>query len=307
MNNTTFIWSNDPFIIKQKIKEIGKGFEIINHDYKNVTPNFLINEIGSISLFGNKKCVVVNNCTFLNKKDDNIEILFNYLRNNNIINIIIFTSNTTFDKRLKNTKALIEESNFIEIDSKKIDKIILIKNRFSKFKYKIDLESIKLINEYTKGDINSIYNEIEKLIMLCLETKQITVKDVKSIVTKYPEDDIFKLLNAFTSNNKKEILEVYDQLIESGIEQTVIMSNLASSLRVIYTVYLNENLNDKQIATESGLHLYRIKLARTYCKTFSLEKVKYLLNKLYEMDLKIKKGQADKKRILEEFLITENL
>lgn len=108
MTNFYLLYGNDKTIIENELNNLlnkNNEIDIIKYSLDNTTIEEIIEDASTISMFANKKIIVLDNCSFFsaNKTINNQELLENYLNNYNPNTYIIFIANTEkVDTRKKN-------------------------------------------------------------------------------------------------------------------------------------------------------------------------------------------------------------
>ncbi len=279
---------------------------IIRYDLNDDLIESVIEDASYDDMFGDKKLIIVNNSSFLSDKD-NIEILEKYLLNPNINNFLIFILNEEKINDKNNIIKIIREKcqllEFNKIKGRELDKYI--KNEFEKEDYAIDNESVRIIIELLSEDLSLIKNEIIKLKLYKIEEKEINVNDVKNVVSRLPEDNIFELVNAVVNRDKKTSFNIYKDLINRKEDEIKILGALASQIRLIYQVkaLLESGYKKDEIASSLSIHPYRVQLAIVSSAKFTGENLLNLLYTLSEIDFNIKSGKIDKTQALESFFL----
>ena len=179
-------------------------FDINKYDLTNTSLTDIINDASSMSLFSEKKVIIVNNAyifTGSNKKniEQNIDELENYDNNNNENTILIFiVNNEKLDERKKITKLI--KKNGIVKDFNTIDNITLAKNLFDS--YSISIDNIKYLIERVGDDTTLLASEIEKIKTYKDKDLNITKDDITKLTTKSLEVNNFKLIDAIIKKDK---------------------------------------------------------------------------------------------------------
>lgn len=293
--------------INKLIKE--KNIEtIIKYDLDNSNIEDIIEDSSYDDLFCNKKLIIVNNSNFLNNKTtEGFEILEKYLLNPNINNILIFILN---EEKINEKNSIVniikEKYNVMEFNKLKgsfLEKYI--KNEFEKENYNIDSSSIKMIMELLNEDLSLIKNEIIKLKLYKIIEKEINIEDVKNVISKLPEDNIFELVNAVVKRDKKSCFNIYKDLINRKEDEIKILGAIASQIRLLYQVkvLMEDGYKKDEIASSLNSHPYRIQLAIQSSIKFTGETLLNLLSELSDIDFKIKSGIIDKSQALESFFL----
>ena len=294
----------DKIISDNKIDE----FNINKYDLTNSLLTDIINDASSMSLFSDKKIIIVNNAyifTGNNKKyleQDTLE-LEKYLNNINDNTILIFNVNSEkLDERKKITK-LIKKNGLVK-DFNCIDNISLVKNLFDD--YSISNDNVKYLISRVGDDSSLLASEIEKIKIYKNEDKTITFDDITNLTTKSLEVNNFKLIDAIINKNKAEAFNLYQDRIKLNEEPIAIIISLANQIRIMYQVkqlYLN-GYTENNIASILKIHPYRVKLASQNAKKYDSNILLNYLKQLADLDINIKTGKVDKTLGLELFIIT---
>lgn len=305
------LYGEDTFGMNKFINDLLKKEQIedkITYDYEESNIKDVLEECSYNDLFGNKKLVVLNNATFLTGKttlnDDSLEL---YVNNPNELTILILKVNEDkLDERKKLVKLLKEKSTlkaYKSLDIKDIN--IYIKNYLLNEGYKIDNNIIPLIASRINGNTKVLNSELDKLMLYKISDKIITKDDVLKVITKYEEDNIFKLVDAVIKKDKPSIFTLYKGLIDNKEEPAVIMSLLSNNLRIILQsgILYKDGYSKDKIASYLKEHPYRISLALENSRLIEKKELINDLNKLAILDYQIKSGEVDRFKGLEAFFI----
>ncbi|HIS90202.1 MAG TPA: DNA polymerase III subunit delta [Candidatus Faecisoma merdavium] len=296
-------------------KEISKIIEdnnideinINKYDLTNTYLTDIINDASSMSLFDDKKIIIVNNSyifTGTSKKvlEQDTTILENYLNNINDNTILIFiVNNDKIDERKKITKLIKKIGIVKEFNS--IDNISLVKELFSD--YNISTDNIKYLLERVGDDTTLLATEIGKIKIYKDKDKNITKDDITNLISKSLEVNNFKLIDAIINKNKNEAIMLYQDRIKLNEEPIAIIIALANQIRIMYQVkelYLN-GYTENNIASILKIHPYRVKLANQNSKKYDSDILLNYLKQLANLDISIKTGKIDKQLGLELFIL----
>ncbi len=296
------------YLIKENIKKIIKNnnideLDITRYDLSTDNIDIILNDASSISLFGNKKLIIVNNalCFSSKSKETDIDLLESYLNNINEYTIIIFVV-SSLDERKKIVKLVRKNFNVIECND--IDKNLLVKTLFEP--YKIDKEAIDLLINRVGDDTTLLTSEIEKIKIYKNKDYTITCDDIKKLTSKTLEINNFKLIDAIIKNDKKTAIELYNERLKLNEEPIAIIIALANQIRIMYQVkqlYLS-GYTENAIASNLKIHPYRVKLANQNSKKYDTNLLVKYLYELSTLDINIKSGKVDKYLALELFILS---
>lgn len=283
-------------------------FNVNKYDLTNTLLSQIINDASSMSLFGDKKLIIVNNAyifTSSTKKylEQDLKSLENYLNNININTILIFVVNDAkIDERKKITKLIDKNGEIVECNN--IDNITMIKDLLGD--YQMSDSDIKYLLERV-GDNSTLLNtEIEKIKIYKDTDKNITKEDIDLLTSKSLEVNNFKLIDAIINGDKLTALNLYQERIKLNEEPIAIIVTLANQIRIMYQVkqlYL-DGYTENNIASILKIHPYRVKLANQNAKKYDADTLLTYLKKLADLDIDIKTGQIDKTLGLELLIIS---
>ena len=300
------------YLINNKINKIIEvnnidEINIIKYDLTNTYLTDIINDASSMSLFDDKKIIIVNNSyifTGTTKKalEQDPIILENYLNNINENTILIFiVNNDKLDERKKITKLIKKIGIAKEFNN--IDNISLVKELFDD--YNISADNIKYLLERVGDDTTLLATEIEKIKIYKDNDKNIIKEDITNLITKSLESNNFKLIDAIINKNKNEAIMLYQDRIKLNEEPIAIIIALANQIRIMYQVkqlYLN-GYTENNIASILKIHPYRVKLANQNSKKYDSNILLNYLKQLADLDISIKTGKIDKQLGLELFIL----
>ncbi len=294
----------DKIVNDNKIDE----FNINKYDLTNNLLTEIINDASSMSLFGDKKIIIVNNAyifTSSTKKyiEQDLNALENYLNNINTNTFLIFVVNEEkLDERKKITKLVDKIGKIIECNN--VDNITMIKELLDD--YQMSDQNVKYLLERVGNNSTLLNTEIEKIKIYKDTDKNITKEDIDLLTSKSLEVNNFKLINAIINGDKLNALNLYHERIKLNEEPIAIIVTLANQIRIMYQVkqlYLDGH-TENSIASILKIHPYRVKLANQNSKKYDADKLLTYLKKLADLDINIKTGRIDKTLGLELLIIS---
>ena len=76
-------------------------------------------------------------------------------------------------------------------------------------------DAIRSLIEHTGSDMNSIKNEIDKLISYTVDREDVTVSDVEALCVGNSEGHIFEMIDAISRKQQDRALHLYHELLEN--------------------------------------------------------------------------------------------
>lgn len=305
----------EQFLIDKEIEILKKqnnieDIDVIKYDLENTKIENVIEDALSISLFGNKKLIIVENAYIftgtINKKliEQNIDVLKEYINNGSFNNIIVFTIlKEKIDER-KNIVKLIKEKGVVKDFniSNNINKYVLdmFKN------YKISNNNVNLLINRVGNNLEILNQEIEKIKTYKDSDLNISEDDIKNLTSKNIDTDFFNLIENIVIKNKEKALESYFEIIKYGEEPIKIIVVLANKFRLIYQALnlYKKGYSSKDISTILGSNYYAIKKCLENSRNYDNKTLLNCILKLANLDIDIKSGKIDKNLGLELFIMT---
>lgn len=308
------LYGKELLLIEKKIEEIIKKehlseYSINKYDLENDSLNSIIEDATTISMFGDKKGIVVANSyifTGTTKKssiEQNTDLLLSYLDHFNPDTILIFfTLSEKLDERKKITKSIKKVGSVIEIGRNQ-NLNAIVKEMFEDYEIKSNV--IQLLIDRVGDNLQILKQECDKIKTYKDKEKTVTEQDVLNLTTKNIDADIFKLIENIVLKRKQTALEAYQEMIKRNEEPIKILILLANQFRIMYQAkeLSKKGYTANDIASTLEVHPYRLKLALEKSKDFSSSILLHYLEELADLDSNIKSGIVEKDLALELFIL----
>lgn len=303
MEKVYLLLGESSYLIKERIEKIKEEFgrdelNINKFDAEETHLNDILLELQTLSFFGDKKLIVVENVEAFNKySEHDLESFIHYIKNPSDDIVLILTLHD-FPKSV-HLKDALEKYTYIETikDLEENALPLYLYKIFSKDGYQIDSKTLKALIERVGVDLFLLNQEIEKLKTYKLHEKRITIDDIYQLVPRTLEDNIFVFMKAFLKEDTKMYLSIYDDLIQSKIPVLTIMNQLYSNLSLILQIqYLIEDGHKQEsiqnfLGLSSGRTYYLMKDAKEQNK----KQIERIIKDLAILDYEIKTGQKEDK------------
>ena len=301
------LYGTKDFQIEEEIKKLSKGIDEMNiskYDLNNDMLSLAIEDAKTMSLFGDKKLVIVDNANmFTGSTSKDSEIIEEYLNHiNENTTLVLIVHNDKLDTRKKITK-LVNKVGKVVAFNDELDMTSLVRRLLKD--YNIDYKTIKLFLDRVGNNPLIIQSEINKIKIYKGNDKNITDEDILNLTTKLIEIDIFKLIDYIVRKDKEKALELYYEMLKMNEEPIKIIVILANQFRIMYQSkeLLKKGYSEKDIASILKIHPYRVKLAIQNSRNYSSEALLKYLNNLADIDIGIKTGTLNKDLALELFIL----
>ena len=318
-----FLYGPDSFRSRQKLEELinhykqsGKsGLNLIYLDAEQTDFLEFFNQLKTSGMFEEKKLIILKN-VFLNK-DFQEEFLSKVDIIQNLKDVIVVYESDAVDERLKLFKVLTQKcrsQEFILLDSRRLR--VFAQQEFKALDQRINQDALDLLLQFVDNDLWRLSNEIKKLADFSSSAltesqsyggsavalggggkkhRTINVNDINLLVRPTIEVDIFKTIDALSTKNKKQAMNLLQKHLDEGESPLYLLSMVAYQFKnlLIIKELAEKGLLYGSIVKKSGLHPFVVKKNYFVCRQFSLGELKNIYHKLFQIDLDIKTGKIE--------------
>jgi DNA polymerase-3 subunit delta len=169
------------------------------------------------------------------------------------------------------------------------------------------LPALQLLVGLVGADLWQLNNEINKLVnykRVGDMPVEITVEDVKKIVTGNFDDNVFALTDALSHKNKAAALKILEEQYDAGAAEEYLLTMFLRQFKILLQIKsaLDSKYTPAKIASALKFHPFVIKKGIDQAKNFSSEQLKNIYNRLLENDYLNKTGQGNLKTLLNLFI-----
>ncbi len=297
---------------KQLLGDYIDEFSYVSLSCKTTSVQDIVYEATKPSLFSQNKLIVASEPYFLStsrekndiEKNQDYDVLKSFLSNPSDCTTLVFIFEGSNINKKSDIYRLIEKNGKIEeVEQLSQSQFASVAGQyFIKANVKVDNNALEELIFRCGVDLSKFLMEANKL---CLYSKHITIDDVDALVSLKPEQNAFAIAENLMKGNYKNALKIYYDLRMLKEEPVRLIALMASQFRILTRVgFLLKNGYDKdKIAKEMAIHPYRVSLAISNLNYVSYNKAQEVLEKLYDLDYKIKSGQIDPYYGFELFLL----
>lgn len=207
---------------------------------------------------------------------------------------LIFYERKKADKRSKLYKFLSKQTaqEFKKLEEYKLND--WIQNEFRKRKQKIQQDAVNKLASFVGDDLWKMSNEIEKLSNF-KRSGTLTARDVNLMVKARFDDNIFHLVDAIGSGNRKQTLKLVHDNLDSGAHPLYIFSMIVYQFRNMIQIkdLIERGINEYEISKLAKMHPYVVRKTISQLSRFSLGKLKNIYQRLWQADKDFKDGKVE--------------
>lgn len=166
---------------------------------------------------------------FARMRDADEEILIHYLNNPAPSTVMIFSADE-LDKRKKSSKVLLDVCTVAEFAPlRDAEAKAWAKSRLKELKVTVDDQVLSEIIRLVGTDVQTLYNELDKLASAAAGTDRITPNLVDELIGRSRELSNFELGDHLLAGNRKKALETLHRLLEDGAEPVMLIGLIAGN------------------------------------------------------------------------------
>jgi DNA polymerase-3 subunit delta len=264
------------------------GLNLRRFDAKNLSVEDLENEMFGMSMFKEKKLILIDNVFSATKfKELFLKKIERFIKDDNVL---VFFENTAPGAKDKFVSALKEDGVKVELFEELGG--AKLKNWANKEIEKTGAVAstgvIEKLIDYVGGDLWRMKNEIKKLshFVLAKGKKEITSSDLEKILVPDLELNIFDTIDAIARKDKKQAINLFKKHLQEGAEVPYLLSMVAWQIRNIVIAKTASGYGS------TGISPFVLRKASAQAKNFSLDDLKRIYQKIIDLDAALKVGKV---------------
>ncbi|MCG7336436.1 DNA polymerase III subunit delta [Sporosarcina sp. ACRSM] len=287
---------------------------LIRFDLEETPVEAVIEEADTLPFLQERKLIIAGNANFLKAQDKsrekvthNLAMLETWLANPSPTAVVVFMAPyEKLDARKRITKIMKEQATVIEAERLQgKDLIAWIQQEASSIGTYISADDAQLLVDMAGDQLLTLATEINKMGTYLNGEGEITASVIELLVPRTPEMDVFRLTDAYVAGRVPDTISIYHDLLRNGEEPIMLTSLIASQIRLMIHVgtLRKKGYHQQQIAKTLGVHPYRVKLMMENRQIPQAERLLVILDKLAEIDYKLKSTGGKRERVLELFFM----
>ena len=245
----------------------------------------VVRALNTLPVFCDKKIVYLDIRMSKLNELKNIKDLQEYIECPNMSSVLIVNLGSNDIKFIdKNIESIDCNRLGINIVSLKIKQIANMSNK------KISEETIKLLYDYTLGDLAKITVELNKLISYVGDKDSIEISDIKELVTPSLEYQVFELTDALAKKNSIRVYQIISDMKAKKDEFRTLPAIIFSHFRRLFMVALNQDKNRMELSKLLGVKEYAVKMSMQQAGLFSKSQLKKINELLSQVDFDLKQS-----------------
>lgn len=272
-----------------------------------------INDVRSVPFFGERRLTILSHPSFLMtikaKKalEQDVVTLEKYLKAPEPTStLVIDLSGQKLDSRKKISKLIKQKATIIDcgiLSEDQVQKLVVEKAKKDGFTF--SPMALKILIKKTEANYSVIMNELPKLELAAMQTKEIDQLMVMQLVPQTLEQNVFELSNLVLAQKNEQAFNLYHDLLLQHEEPLKLNAILIGQVRLLLqTMILTKHgYAQGDIASVLKVHPYRVKLAVQQIPKFSKDQLRQMYLDLVELEEQLKTSQRDPEKLFQLLLL----
>ena len=236
----------------------------------------------TLPVFDTKKLVYVKLTSKDFKNEDKLNEYFNSINESSVL--VVSVGNTGYLKNM--------EKSFEIVDCNRLNTDFIFPFVVAELKKSgktISKTACELLCEYSNCDLAKIINELAKLVSYVGDREVIQDDDIKLLVNKSVEFQIFELTEALAKKNEKKVYEILETLKTKKDEYRGLIALIYKHFRRLFMVSIAGETKS-ELAKMLGVHEYAITKSQEQAKLFTKKQLKEINDICIQIDFDIKQS-----------------
>ena len=307
--NFFLLYGENEGLKDEKIKQVfindfkGSVEKFEESEVLNNTDRF-ISSIINKSFFEEKKIIIIS------RVSDKIVALIKDLLDRGANDTIIILNSGNLEKKSK-LRAFFEKDNqlvcipFYKDELRTLSQIA--NNFFKEKKISISQEIINLIVDKCNGDRKNLITELDKLSMYLLNKDKINIEEVIKLTNLYEDYGVSELADNCLAKNLKKTIKIVNENNFNVDDSVLIIRTLLIKTKRILEIKKNQNQNiniDQIISSYKPPIFWKDKeIVKSQVSKWKLSDAENLVEKIYNLELSVKKNYQNSKYIISDFIL----
>ena len=275
--------------------------EIIN-DRNNFFDQILNN-----SFFENEKIIIISRISEKSKK------IIEEIQEKKVDDVIFIFKSGTLEKKSKLRKFFEEDKNSICIAFYPDTSLTLNKianEFFKKNNISISQSNINLIIQKSNADRENLNNELKKIELFSLSSKNISTENIIKLVNLNENHSIFDLVDNCLLKNQKKVINIINENNFSVEDSIIILRTFLNKSKKLLNLSKeyekNNNINQTIANAKPPIFWKEKEIVKKQITNWGSDKIKKLIIKISEIELQIKKNSYNPINITLDFIFDQS-
>lgn len=289
------LYGNEPYLknlyknlLKDAIVDPDDEMNFTRYEGKDIDLGDVIAMAQTLPFFKDKRLILIENSALLNEANELSESILDIAETT----IIVFIENDV-DKRLKLYKLINKHGYVAELNKLDINKLkLFVAKTLNQDNKKITEQTAEYLIDRIGSDMESIFNEINKLVSYVDERDVITKEDIDLLVTINITNRIFEMIDAMASKQQNKTIVLYYDLIKLREKPMRIIYLINRQFNILLQIKELSRLGyqNSEISKKIGIPPFAVSKNLKQSNKFTLDKLRSYLEYTIQMEADIKTG-----------------
>jgi DNA polymerase III subunit delta len=291
------------YLIQHRVvSEAVRAFDYSEFDAREASPGEIREAANTFPMISKRRLVVVVGVDKLNEANESA--LLELLPDLSKKTVLVFLA-PELDKRKHFYKQLMAKVCIVEFSQLKTNELERWAQEYiRKQGIRISSSALKEIVDLAGSDLQSLANEIDKLILYAGKDKSIPDSAISLMLSGSRQHKIFDLTDALGARNTRRALELLQNILDMGEHPLVVVNTMARQFRQLLIVkdLLDKGTPTDQIRAALQVQAFIADKLLRQARSIETKLAKQMYLRLADADLKFKSSRADHRMILESLI-----
>lgn len=308
LNHIYLIYGAEDFLRKEYRERLKRALspeeDSMNYSYyegKDISVGEIIDLAETMPFLAERRTIIIENSPFF--KGDG-EKMAEYLNSVPDTTYFVFVEETV-DKRSKMYKSVKQNGSIVEVSITEDKLITWILQLLKKDNKKITTNTMHYLLEKIGTNMETIRQEVEKLICYCYDKEVITEEDIDAVCTTQMNNQIFEMLDAMANKRQKVALQMYHNLLALREPPMKILYLIGRQFNLLMQTKMlkQRGYGDRVIAEKIGVPPFAGTKYVNQASKFKMEDLKKAVEECVEADEAVKNGSRNDRLSVELLII----
>ena len=308
LNHIYLIYGAEDFLRKEYRERLKRALspeeDSMNYSYyegKDISVGEIIDLAETMPFLAERRTIIIENSPFF--KGDG-EKMAEYLNSVPDTTYFVFVEETV-DKRSKMYKSVKQNGSIVEVSITEEKLITWILRLLKNDNKKITTNTMHYLLEKIGTNMETIRQEVEKLICYCYDKEVITEEDIDAVCTTQMNNQIFEMLDAMANKRQKAALQMYYNLLALREPPMKILYLIGRQFNLLMQTKMlkQRGYGDRVIAEKIGVPPFAGTKYVNQASKFKMEDLKKAVEECVEADEAVKNGSRNDRLSVELLII----
>jgi DNA polymerase III, delta subunit len=314
-------WGQETYLMREfvqgalaaVVEEPYRDFAVSKYDLQQTPLAAVLDDAETAPFLAPVKVVIAEEARFFtgardkSAADHDIDRLSEYLLHPAEHTVLIFTVQADkLDERKKIVKTLRDQNAVVDCPTPGAgDLHAWMHRQAEELGFRIEQEAVEYVLLNTGPNLQFLRRELEKLAVFAGESGTVTKDDAAQVAVRSVEQNVFEMIDEMVAGRTGRAAAMLNELIRQREEPVKIVALLARQFRLILQAKeLSERgFSAQEMAAQIGVPPFVAKRVVQQAARYSFAQLSAMLERLAELDYRMKTGKVDKRLGLELLLL----